>query len=123
MGEETNSIERYGQIGPLRDQPRPNRRQKFVDRDSMREDDNSVRDLEECGSASQLLQFVGRDSKVELQLTRYISKSRVQSFLRLVYQSLYRYSILIATGYESSHLLATRIVAQEPLHLRGSTNS
>ena len=81
MGEETNSIERYGHIGPLRDQPRPNRRQKFVDRDSMREDNNSVRDLEECGSASHLLQFVGRHSKVELQLTRYISLSNVQSFL------------------------------------------
>ena len=81
MGEETISRERYGQIGPLRDQPRPNRRQKFVDRDSMREDNNSVRDLEECGSTSQLLQFVGRDSEVELQLTRYILLSHVQSFL------------------------------------------
>ena len=69
----------------LRNQPtpsrRPYRRQKFVNRVSMRKNNNSVRDLAECGGAGQLIKFVVRDSIVEHQWTRYISLAHVQSLL------------------------------------------
>ena len=55
----------------LRNQPTPSRRayrrQKFVNRVSMRKNNNSVRGLAECGGAGQLIKFVVRDSIVEHQ--------------------------------------------------------